>query len=981
MVSRRNKRYAVSILLVLLLSATVVNAVELQWCMVFRDNIVHKEGAFSGVQDWEGMKVSAQLYPVYGNPDDYRVHLTSLEFIDVDFSSFRDWGNNRFEYIPESLPEEPYWNWEGRTYTFKVFEESSGDLIDTADWTVPEGSVTYSVPIPSQVSFSGDLLNPTISWEATLTPPAEWYYKIRVYELNPDGSFNYQVIGYQTPGFITTTYTLSDYTLEYGKSYAIGVQSRIRYPEGGWFVNRSQYYVRYDVPALAPEQVEIGFMHVQRRKIEDGREFNRLGFSMRLLYGGYPENNILTDVKLYDPNNNEVVLFNPGFQYYKTGYGRYDETTEEWLYPNLFDENYYRYEIQTNDLVSGTYCLRVTDIYGAIHEKYYPFNSQLDLPIISAGTFSWYSDESRNFVLKWAVPDLSGFDPPPNTSVRAIIRIFNDQTFIGDFGMKVPTGLGYLPLPRDVLQMLQSFGNRLEFMVQLRTNDNNNRTYSNRIPLPPHYIDFWYAQHRLYEDGRDFNHLFFKLNDVFGNPIPVETAINPDSPVVLYDENEIIVPIINGKFYTGNRAYGFYDGVNSNFSNFKYESGYRAKINAPLTADSRYRLAITDLNNQTLEGFYRFNGLVDLPVIPVSSFQTQFDGELGDFIWQWQHPGPIPDTSFRAMISVFNGESYVGDHFIRIPSNLSQLIMPTSFLDAGDRLKLRIELRTNDINNRTYSNLLTIPRIDADQDGIADSIDTDPAAQSDNFNDGTTFGTIIDRGDQTLAITDAADPDGVLISASGGTIPAQFEICDDAAGQFSLDAGDELLVTCGSVIVKVISGTVAITFVATDGTIATTDLGAGSQLTFNPATFEITAPDTNTDTVIIVVDGDEISIEPGGSKIIVEIDIKPGSETNCFNQNGHGVLPVAILGSPLLNVEDIDIESLSLQGLTVKMTGKSNKLLARSEYVNDDPYPDLMVQFEDSDSWVDIGTGSVLLNGKMLDGRYIEGSDGICIIE
>ena len=29
----------------------------------------------------------------------------------------------------------------------------------------------------------------------------------------------------------------------------------------------------------------------------------------------------------------------------------------------------------------------------------------------------------------------------------------------------------------------------------------------------------------------------------------------------------------------------------------------------------------------------------------------------------------------------------------------------------------------------------------------------------------------------------------------------------------------------------------------------------------------------------------------------VEIDIKPGSDPNCFNNNGHGVIPVAILSS------------------------------------------------------------------------------------
>jgi hypothetical protein len=49
--------------------------------------------------------------------------------------------------------------------------------------------------------------------------------------------------------------------------------------------------------------------------------------------------------------------------------------------------------------------------------------------------------------------------------------------------------------------------------------------------------------------------------------------------------------------------------------------------------------------------------------------------------------------------------------------------------------------------------------------------------------------------------------------------------------------------------------------------------------------------------------------------------------------------------------------------------------------VNSDSYPDLIVQFEDSDSWVDIGSGNAFINGNMLDGKSIEGSDIICIIE
>jgi hypothetical protein len=51
----------------------------------------------------------------------------------------------------------------------------------------------------------------------------------------------------------------------------------------------------------------------------------------------------------------------------------------------------------------------------------------------------------------------------------------------------------------------------------------------------------------------------------------------------------------------------------------------------------------------------------------------------------------------------------------------------------------------------------------------------------------------------------------------------------------------------------------------------------------------------------------------------VEIDIKPGSYPNCFNINGHGVIPVAILGSADFDVAQIDVTTLDFAGLQVRV--------------------------------------------------------------
>ena len=92
------------------------------------------------------------------------------------------------------------------------------------------------------------------------------------------------------------------------------------------------------------------------------------------------------------------------------------------------------------------------------------------------------------------------------------------------------------------------------------------------------------------------------------------------------------------------------------------------------------------------------------------------------------------------------------------------------------------------------------------------------------------------------------------------------------------------------------------------------------------------------------------------------------------------MIPVAILGSADLDVTQINIESLSLQGLEVKMAGKSNNYLAHYEDVNEDGYPDLVTQFQDGDGWIASGNGYVPLAGELYDGTPIVGEDAICIV-
>ncbi|MHC4454189.1 MAG: hypothetical protein ACYSWS_05785, partial [Planctomycetota bacterium] len=111
----------------------------------------------------------------------------------------------------------------------------------------------------------------------------------------------------------------------------------------------------------------------------------------------------------------------------------------------------------------------------------------------------------------------------------------------------------------------------------------------------------------------------------------------------------------------------------------------------------------------------------------------------------------------------------------------------------------------------------------------------------------------------------------------------------------------------------------------------------------------------------------------------VTIDIKPGSDSNCFNVNGHGAIPVAIFGSLEFDVNNIDIETLSLSGLDVRSRGSRGPLCS-FEYVNNDEFLDMVCHFEDNaDDWSP-GDGVADLTGYLQDGTEFKGTDSICVV-
>lgn len=127
---------------------------------------------------------------------------------------------------------------------------------------------------------------------------------------------------------------------------------------------------------------------------------------------------------------------------------------------------------------------------------------------------------------------------------------------------------------------------------------------------------------------------------------------------------------------------------------------------------------------------------------------------------------------------------------------------------------------------------------------------------------------------------------------------------------------------------------------------------------------------------IYVVDQGNHRVQVFSNAISVSIDIKPGSDSNCFNSNGNGVIPVAILGSETFDASTVDPMSVTLDGAEVRTKGKSDNAGALED-VNGDGFLDLVVQIVDDSIYT--GDTTAYISGSTWGGEVITGSDEVCI--
>ncbi len=112
----------------------------------------------------------------------------------------------------------------------------------------------------------------------------------------------------------------------------------------------------------------------------------------------------------------------------------------------------------------------------------------------------------------------------------------------------------------------------------------------------------------------------------------------------------------------------------------------------------------------------------------------------------------------------------------------------------------------------------------------------------------------------------------------------------------------------------------------------------------------------------------------------MNIDIKPGSDTNNINLSSAGIIPVAIFSSDTFDATTVNPDTVSLAGARVKMVGKADKYLCSDEDVNADGLLDKLCKVHTAYIMIEPGESEAVVEAETFDGISIRGTDNVHIV-
>jgi hypothetical protein len=225
---------------------------------------------------------------------------------------------------------------------------------------------------------------------------------------------------------------------------------------------------------------EIAWMYIQHRVYGEGKSLNRLGFGLiddELQY--LTSDSAVSEVKLYNSQGKEVKIAPHRFGTVNEIYGYYDSKNSQWRYSKKWQfDSWFSVEI-LEELIPGKYRLFVKTADGKTTELLSVFNRRINIPFVEKSSMQVQRDVHGNLIWTWDVPENMGILAlQTKTQARAAIDIFKNDQNVAYFSIILPSHMGYVFIPNDVVQLINEKGDRFELKISLETRDKNNRAYS-----------------------------------------------------------------------------------------------------------------------------------------------------------------------------------------------------------------------------------------------------------------------------------------------------------------------------------------------------------------------------------------------------------------------------------------------------------------------------------------------------------------------
>jgi hypothetical protein len=172
---------------------------------------------------------------------------------------------------------------------------------------------------------------------------------------------------------------------------------------------------------------------------------------------------------------------------YELLYGSIDTSSGQWNYDSDFVLDNYHWANFPEDLVEGNYTLAVVDSDGDTmpnENSTQYFHGVVELPEVSSKSFRGFEDVDGNLFWQWDPPaDIALWSSSLDVSIRCWVSIYDGDDYIGDIYVAVPATLGGMYVPSSVMDLARLKGDNFRIALHTRTNDNDNRFYTNSVAL------------------------------------------------------------------------------------------------------------------------------------------------------------------------------------------------------------------------------------------------------------------------------------------------------------------------------------------------------------------------------------------------------------------------------------------------------------------------------------------------------------------